>query len=380
MDCCLLYGRPSFPFATSPVRTYRRPIDYGLRIDRRPLIIFASASGSSASKCDFGGLNAPLEPRTPAGRLLSGVLLDDRGRFQFAAREQLEMLSAERDEADTRMRLSLGSDEACLHRRIAELKRDECRAVVEDVIYMLIYYKFSEIGVYLVPRISQCVCNGRLEIWPSRDWELESIHSIEAVEMVREHLNDVVGWRATSVVTDSWAVTEIERLRLCKLYAASILYGYFLKSASLRHSLEWGLYLGNFGIGDRTHVPVPESLSLESKLVAFGHSSNPRSASVGQVSYGPVKRPKNLKRYLMGFDQETILMCTKPKSAEAVNLIKRYTGALFGDEKTGLLESNEIISTSFASLKRFVLEAVAFGSFLLEAEICVNAVYMLQEN
>ncbi|XP_073144289.1 UV-B-induced protein At3g17800, chloroplastic isoform X2 [Henckelia pumila] len=264
--------------------------------------------------------------------------------------------------------------------RIAGLKRDECRDVVEDVMYMLIYYKFSEIGVYPVPRISQCVYNGRLEIWPSRDWELESIHSIEAVEMVREHLNDVVGVRANSNVTESWAITEIERLRLCKLYAASVLYGYFLKSASLRHSLECGLYHSNFNIGDCTHVPVSETFSLESKLVAFGHSSNPRSTSVGQVSYGPVKRPKNLKHYLMGFDRETIQMCARPKSTEALNLIERYTCALFGDKKTGLIESNEIISTSFASLKRFVLEAVAFGSFLLEAENCVNDVYMLEEN
>lgn len=118
MDCCLFYGRPSFSFATLPSGTYRCPIDFGLRIDRRPLIVLASASDSSASKCDFGGLNAPLEPRTPAGRFLSGVLLDDRSSFRFAAREQLEMLAAERDEADARMRLSLGSDEACLHRLV----------------------------------------------------------------------------------------------------------------------------------------------------------------------------------------------------------------------------------------------------------------------
>ncbi|XP_073039279.1 UV-B-induced protein At3g17800, chloroplastic-like [Primulina eburnea] len=379
MDCCLFYGRPSFSLATLPSRTYRRPIDSGLLIDRRPLIVLASASGSSARKCEFGGLNAPLEPRTPAGRFLSGVLLDERVSFQFAAREQLEMLAAERDEADARMRLSLGSDEASLHRRVAELKRDECQAVVEDIMYMLIYHKFSEIGVYLVPRISQCVYNGRLEIFPSRDWELESIHSIEAVEMVREHVNDVVGWRANSNVRESWAITEIERLRLCKLYAASVLYGYFLKSASLRHGLEWGLYRSNFSIGDCTHVPLPETFSLESKLVASSQSSNLRSASVGQVSYGPVNKPKNLKRYVMGFDKETIQMCAKPKSTEAVNLIERYTCALF-DKKTGLLESDEIISTSFASLKRFVLEAVAFGSFLLEAENCVNAVYTLEEN
>lgn len=77
------------------------------------------ASTSRTSKCEFGGLNAPLEPRTPAGRFLSGVLLDDRDNFQVAARKELERLAAERDEAAARLQLSLGSDEACLHRLVA---------------------------------------------------------------------------------------------------------------------------------------------------------------------------------------------------------------------------------------------------------------------
>lgn len=82
----------------------------------------------------------------------------------------------------------------------------------------------------------------------------------------------------------------------------------------------------------------------------------------------------------MGFDPETLQMCAKPKSKEALDLIERHCCALFGDENTGLLETDNSISTSFASLKRFVLEAVAYGSFLWDAEECVNAVYKLEEN
>lgn len=76
------------------------------------------ASSSSARKCEFSGLSAPLEPRTPAGRFLSGVLLDDRDDFQAAARSELERLAAEKDEAAARLQLSLGTDEACLHRYV----------------------------------------------------------------------------------------------------------------------------------------------------------------------------------------------------------------------------------------------------------------------
>ncbi|KAG8371697.1 hypothetical protein BUALT_Bualt13G0115200 [Buddleja alternifolia] len=380
MDCCLSYAKPNFSFPVLPSVPPRRPIAFGLRIDRgRPLIVVAStnSSSSSTSKCEYGGLNTPLEPKSPSGRFLSGVVLDDRDNFQVAARKELERLSAQRDESVARLQLSIGSDEACLHRKIAELKTKECQVAVEDVMYMLIFHKFSEMRVHLVPRLSKCVYNGRLEIWPSKDWELESIHSFEALEMVREHITAVIGCRANSNVTDSWTTTSIQRLRLCKLYAASILYGYFLKSASLRHGLEWSPLA-------RTQIPVSDMLSLGSEYITFGRISSQRSPYASQLSasysISRKQEKETLRCYVMGFDREAIQMCAKPKSIEAVNLIERHSSALFGDEKTGLLENDELIVTSFASLKRFVLEAVAFGSFLWDAEDQVNGVYMLEEN
>lgn len=116
MDCCLSYANPRFPTPLAAT-ALRRPINLGLRAGRRPSLV-VKASAGSASKCEFGGLNAPLEPRTPAGRLLGGVLLDDRGSFRAAARRELERLAVERDEAAARLQLSLGSDEACLHRLV----------------------------------------------------------------------------------------------------------------------------------------------------------------------------------------------------------------------------------------------------------------------
>lgn len=222
-------------------------------------------------------------------------------------------------------------------------------------------------GVNLVPRLSKCVYNGRVEIWPSKDWELESIHSVEVLEMVREHLTAIVGCKANANVTDSWATTSVQRLRLCKMYAASILYGYFLKTVSLRYQLERGM-------GVR---PVSEMFSTGSKYIACGHVGSPRPGHVGQVS---CSLGENLRFYLMGFDPETIQMCAKPKTKEGVNLVERHSCALFGDGDKGLLEIDDVITTSFASLKRFLLEAVAFGSFLWDAENSVNAVYKLEEN
>ncbi|PHT75929.1 hypothetical protein T459_19451 [Capsicum annuum] len=42
-------------------------------------------------------------------------------------------------------------------------------------------------------------------------------------------------------VKDEWALTQVQNLQIRHVYAALILYGYFLKSASLRHHLKQNL-------------------------------------------------------------------------------------------------------------------------------------------
>lgn len=241
---------------------------------------------------------------------------------------------------------------------------------------MLINYNFSEMKVNLVPRLSKCAYNGRLEIWPSKDWELESIHSPEVLQIVREHLSTVVGCRANSNVTDNWATTEVQKFRLCEMYAASILFGYFLKTASLRYQLERGLDISNsrYSLPARGKLSLPELFTAGSNYIAHGRVSSPRSAPASRISYTLENKPTGLSFYMMGFDPESVRMCAKPKSKEGVSLFERHNFALFGDEEAGVL------TTSFASLKRFLLEAVAFGSFLWDAENFVSDVYMLEDN
>lgn len=66
--------------------------------------------------CEFGSLNAPLEPRSLVGKFLSGVLQNRRQLFHVVTKEELKMLSDDRDSAVARMVLSQDTDEALLHR------------------------------------------------------------------------------------------------------------------------------------------------------------------------------------------------------------------------------------------------------------------------
>ncbi|XXG41479.1 hypothetical protein AAC387_Pa01g1928 [Persea americana] len=157
---------------------------------RSPFVTFASAD---CSKCYSRSVETPLEPRSSAGKFLSGILKNHPHIFNVAAAEQLEELAAERNGAFARREQSLGSTESCLHGRIAEMKDCECQLAIEEVMYMLVVHKYSEIKVPMVPRLSECANNGRLEIWTLKDRELEAIHSFDVLELVREHLSIVLG-------------------------------------------------------------------------------------------------------------------------------------------------------------------------------------------
>lgn len=227
---------------------------------------------------------------------------------------------------------------------------------------MLICYKFSELKVHLIPRLSKCIYNNRLEIFPSKDWELESIHSFEILEIIRQQLTSIIGWRSDFSVTDNWATTKIKRNNLSQIYTASILFGYFLKSATLRHCLEMSLV-----------DPIDDMIfnKFRRKNLVFGGNLNTISTSQFE---GKKKREK-LSSYLMGFAPDSLAKCAQPNSKEALNLITKHSFALFGN-----VESDEMICTSFATLKRFVLEAIALGSFLWDSEEYVKTVYNLEEN
>ncbi|KAK4270179.1 hypothetical protein QN277_023253 [Acacia crassicarpa] len=380
MERCLYHPSPTLAVPRLTYNLTVRPISRFIsNLPRKPIsrirpsnVVKASAG---ANHCEFSSLNSPLEPKSHVGRFLSGVLLNHRQMFHVAVSEELKLLVDDRDAAVARMALTAGSDEDLLHRRIAQMKEHECEIAVQDVMSLLIFYKFSEIRVPLVPKLSKCTYNGRLEILPSKDWELESIYSVGILDLIREHVTSMTGLKAKSSVTESWATTEIQEFLLARIYVASILYGYFLKSMSLRYHLERSLSVANHD----DHRAALTTRAYEIKDVIFGHMGNMQS--VGQGLIKQEEEVEDIKCYMMGFNPGLFERCAKLRSKEAVNLVESYSMALFGNEESGLIEgNNNVILTSFSTLKRLVLEAVAFGSFLWETEDYIDSVYKLRDN
>ncbi|MCI22250.1 hypothetical protein A2U01_0043426 [Trifolium medium] len=85
---------------------------------------------------------------------------------------------------------------------------------------------------------------------------------------------------------------------------------------------------------------------------------------------------------MMSFDVETLQRYATIRSKEAISIIENHTEALFGRPDIvitpeGKVNSSkdEIIKISIGGLKRLVLEAVTFGSFLWDVESYVDSRY-----
>lgn len=261
-------------------------------------------------------------------------------------------------------------------RKIAELKDCECRIAVEEVMYMLIVAKFYEIKVPMVPNLSKCITNARLDMSSSKDAELESIHDSEILEMVREHLSNILKWKGKINLMENSSMIHIKRVQLGRIYAASIMYGYFIKSISLRHRLELSLAWTD------EDLPLGQLMNSElfkkeeeENLVALGCSFD--MASSLHPSYDR-RRVEKLRSYMMGFDSETLQICAKLRSQEAVNLIEKHSYALFEDRQKSTQKIDGNIIVTYSAFKRLVLEAVAFGSFLWDVERYVDSIYILK--
>ncbi|KAF3780434.1 UV-B-induced protein [Nymphaea thermarum] len=380
------------------------------------VILPLASAGVNERETD--AVTTPLELTSPAGKFLTGILQNQRHLFAAAVAEQLDQLAEDRHGAISRKRSSAGTVEWLLHRlvflaslssivsspwnwsiscavtvfavsRIAELKEEECKVAVEEVMYMLVVHKFLEIDVPMVPRLTRCTCNGKLGTWPLKDHELQSVHGSEILEMVEEHLCRVLGQRGNAVASDNWTATRIRRLHLGRVYAASIMYGYFLKSAWQRHCLE-----KNFINTDRD-FPVTCTIKLpppgfwpgtsDEEVIAAAATAKlqPYStcASRAQMQMRNVYR-HTFKKYILSFDMESFQRCATLKSKEAVNLVEKHCWALFGRSGNVSLceiQDDEILTVTFSSLRRLLLEAIAFGSFLWDVESYVGSVYRLNE-
>lgn len=322
---------------------------------------------------------APLQFASPVGQFLAQMLQTHPHLISSAIDQQLERLDTDRDAQNEE---TLGSSQDLpLYRRIAEVREKERQQTLEEIIYCLIIQKFIDKKISMIPKISATSDpTGRVDFWPNQEQKLLSAHSPEAFEMIQSHLSLVLGERTVGPLDTS---VQISKIKLGKLYAASMMYGYFLRRVDQRFQLE------------RTMKTLPEG--FDEDRVSFQGSAAakqlweanplimmpPDDDDEGGGLFKPVETKNyKLRSYVMYLDAETLQRYATIRSKEAISLIEKQTQALFGRPDIRIAEdgsidtsSDEVISVTFSGLTMLVLEAVTFGSFLWDAEGYVESKY-----
>uniref|UniRef100_A0A0D6R3H1 UV-B-induced protein At3g17800, chloroplastic n=1 Tax=Araucaria cunninghamii TaxID=56994 RepID=A0A0D6R3H1_ARACU len=332
---------------------------------------------------------APLQLESPTGQLLSQLLTEHPHLLPAAVDQQLERIIADRDADAQQGPPSTTGTELILYRRIAELKAAERQRTLEEIIYALIVQKFMDAGVSLIPNISTSdPITGRVDTWSKQDHKLERVHSPEAFEMIKNHLALVFGNR----MLDTNAIAQIGKLRVGQVYAASVMYGYFLRRVDQRFQLEERMKALPFGLNEEADVEQfhgsdpkhEDKFQMGSSSGEIASSTGPGRGTASEPEFddtvfgGGRVKPCKLKSYVVSFDQETLQRYTTMRSKEGVSIIDRHSEALFGRPAQILSGSvaasnDETIRISFSGLISLVLEAVTFGSFLWDVESYVDS-------
>ncbi|XP_030533710.1 UV-B-induced protein At3g17800, chloroplastic [Rhodamnia argentea] len=321
----------------------------------------------------------PLTFESPIGQLLAQILQNHPHLLLAAADQQLENLRSERD-AEKEKNPASGD---LLYQRIAEVKEKERRKTLEEIIYCLIVQRFVENDISMIPKITATSDPvGRVDFWPNQEEKLESIHSPEAFEMIQSHLSLVVGDRVVGPLDN---IVQSSKIKLGKLYAASIMYGYFLRRVDERFQLERTMNTLPEGYTEkrvRSEGPIPTSPFWDPDSLIRIPPDDGSDGDGGGFMDSEGGKSYRLRSYVMYLDPETLQRYATIRSKESISLIEKQTQALFGRPDVSVAEdgsidtsSDQVISVTFSGLTMLILEAVAFGSFLWDMENYVESKY-----
>ena len=301
-----------------------------------------------------------------------------------------------------------GASELTLYQRIGDVKRRARSQSVQDLMYFAVLRKFISLGVDLLPPLDGKVPIGNADLSSLT----KGVHSLEALELVREHLEDVLGGGQRGGEPYSNAMIRMSKLQAAQVYAASLMFGYFLRRVDSRFQLE--RQMGSLPRSAEESVKALEDLFNSAtaadpadpppspglyRKAGDGAAQSTQPSQPKEASTDLASRKASLRRYVESFDAETLSATARIVSVEGVALAERQTTALFGSVEALSMQMTEAIGTNvqsredfmermheaiatgkvenitlpYITQRRLVLESVAFGSFLRDVEARVGA-------
>lgn len=313
--------------------------------------------------------------------------------FDEAVDTQLDRLASE-VQAEQAAAAAAPSERAeiTLYARIADVKKRARTQAVQDLMYYSVLRKFMAVGVDLLPPLDGKHVVGGADLLALT----KGVHSQEALEWVKEHLENVLGM-TQGPGPFSNAMVRMSKLQASQIYIASLMFGYFLRRIDSRFQLE--RRLGTLPRSMEESVQTLEELfnnaaAASDDVGAQQQQPSPASDATGMVTSMGGNRNLKLKRYLESFDAETLSATARIVSTEGAALVERQTTALFGSVEHLTQQMAQAIGTEvksredfmqrmntamqtgqidtvtlpYSTQRRVVLEAVAFGAFLRDVE------------
>ena len=375
------------------------PVSRDLALHARRTVCSATGEGSEGEE----NVDLVYKPQTPAGEMLSYYLSEQPHLFQDAVDEQLRLLETKKEEINDKKKdgaeKTKDPSDLVLYQRMEEVRGLEMTRNLEDLMYYAVVERFTNLGVSMLSPLDDVV-----DIDGNSDLEnlTKGVHSVESLEMVRSHLMQVLSGAAGSPPPNLNSVLKISKLQAAQVYAASVMFGYFLRRVDARFQLEKAMGLLNDKNSDAVERlenifgAASAAESWDEDAEAFVQSQQEMAEAMkNQLSEKPKSK---LQEYIETFDQQTLQETAQILSKEGSTLVERQTRGLFGDinelqeeikralggagqdvlssPEDLLLRLQEVIASgevksltlTVAAQRRVVLEAVAFGAFLRDIE------------
>lgn len=322
----------------------------------------SASNGDAAPRVWNAG---PAEVHSGQAQMALDLLKENPMLFDSNLEKALEALH-EQLQRDALQRIELNGtakdDNLILRRRMNEVRQSERKRVVTELLYLKVCDKFRWLRIPLVPSLK----SGGNVTFDSIDVKdlTTDLHSEGALELISEKLSSLIGEKGTTTSSvGSMSGIKVALFQAGQLYASSASFGYDLRQCDKRHQLEKLAGTNCFAVNGSTH--------------------------------------RSLKDYISSFTPEDLSHLTDA-SVEGQKVMESQISALFGDmgalqkkiervlghagskkeliyKLQSAIKNNEVdtLRLTNTDFRRLVLEALAFGALLYDAERQMDLIYAL---
>lgn len=248
-----------------------------------------------------------------------------------AASQQLELLAAAAAES-----ARCKDEEGVLQRRIAGIQENEITKALQDITLALVTHRLLHATLAMPDQTPR-----RQQEDATLDDRLRDIHPPSLQPLIDTHVALVVnGKDRAHLPFEPRALARVCTLEMGKMYAASVMHGYFLARVYQRFKLERALAVP---MADPNNNNESGTQALQSK--------------VEDVS---------MEAYLLNF-KESFHHLNTVNCPHTLDVIERHCQAFFGVIAKPL-HTSYILNIQLGSVRSLILQALAFGALLWDVE------------